>query len=112
MCLTPKGQREAMVAIRRHRLVEIFLVKVMEFPWHDVHDEADDLGAAASPRLLSRMEAMAGYPKRCPHGEPIPNANGLMPVVKDQPLTDIEPPSEFYISRVRTHDPDNAHVFS
>jgi DtxR family Mn-dependent transcriptional regulator len=92
--------------IRRHRLVEVFLVGVMKFGWHEVHDQADDLGVAVSDAVVERMERMAGYPRRCPHGEPIPTADGRMPRVVDAPLSEAEPSSELVISRVNTHDMD------
>ena len=79
MKLTAKGEREALMNIRRHRLSEIFLVKVMGFGWHEVHDEADAMGAVISETIAARMEEMAGFPRRCPHGEPIPSADGVMP---------------------------------
>src|SRR5690606_3365952 len=79
--LTPAGEREALASIRRHRLVEAFLVSVMQFGWHEVHDEADNLGAVVSDEMVNRMEQMAGFPRRCPHGEPIPSADGHMPRV-------------------------------
>ena len=104
--LTPAGEREALTSIRRHRLVECFLVNVMEFGWHEVHDEADTLGVLVSDQVVSRMEEMAGYPRRCPHGEPIPNAEGIMPRVKDSSLNNAEPESDLVISRVNTHDVD------
>jgi DtxR family transcriptional regulator, Mn-dependent transcriptional regulator len=104
--LTTKGEREALMNIRRHRLTEIFLVKVMGFGWHEVHDEADAIGAAISDRIATKMEKMAGFPKRCPHGEPIPTADGVMPTIVDEPLADITPPSELEISRINSHDPE------
>jgi DtxR family Mn-dependent transcriptional regulator len=106
MRLTPIGECEALKAIRRHRLTEVFLVKVMGFSWHEVHDEADDIAPVLSDILLARMESLAGYPKRCPHGEPIPTADGIMPQVIDDPLTEIAAPAELVVSRVHTHDPD------
>lgn len=106
MCLTDVGKYEALKSIRRHRLTEIFLVNVMGFGWHEVHDEADEIGSVLSDRLADRMEELAGFPTRCPHGEPIPTADGVMPVVDDMPLTEVNPPSELVISRVRTHDPE------
>ena len=106
MKLTPKGEREALMNIRRHRLAEVFLVKVMGFGWHEVHDEADAMGAVISEVIAGRMEQMAGYPKRCPHGEPIPTADGHMPEVNDESLSEILPPAELVISRVYTHDPE------
>lgn len=102
--LTPAGEREALMNIRRHRLVEAFLVNVMKFGWHEVHDEADNLGALVSDEVVNRMEAMAGYPRRCPHGEPIPTSDGYMPRVKDAPLSEAAPNQDYVISRVNTHD--------
>jgi DtxR family Mn-dependent transcriptional regulator len=106
MKLTPQGQHEALMNIRRHRLSEIFLVKVMGFGWHEVHDEADAMGAVITERIAARMEDMAGYPTRCPHGEPIPTADGVMPEVHDEPLSEISPPADLLVSRVNTHDPE------
>lgn len=104
--LTPAGEREAVMNIRRHRLVEVFLVKVMKFSWHEVHDQADELGAAVSDAVVERMERMADFPRRCPHGEPIPTADGRMPRVHDTALSEAEPGSDLVISRVNTHDMD------
>ncbi len=107
--LTAEGERQALMSIRRHRLVERFLVDVMGFGWHEVHDDADELGAAVSDELVSRMEQMAGFPRRCPHGEPIPSAKGVMPRVRDYPLNEAQPGSPLVISRVHTHDADKLH---
>lgn len=104
--LTPAGEREALISIRRHRLVERFLVDVMRFGWHEVHDSADELGAVASGIVVERMAEMAGNPRRCPHGEPIPTAEGKMPRVKDVPLNEAQPGSRLVVSRVSTHDAD------
>lgn len=104
--LTPEGEHEALANIRRHRLVEVFLVKVMKFGWHEVHDQADDLGAVISDAVVERMDRMAGHPRRCPHGEPIPTAEGRMPRVHDTPLNETDPGSDLVISRVNTHDMD------
>jgi DtxR family Mn-dependent transcriptional regulator len=104
--LTPAGEREALSNIRRHRLVEVFLVNVMQFGWHEVHDQADELGVAVSDEVVERMERMAGFPRRCPHGEPIPTAEGRMPRVHDAPLNEAKPGSDLTLSRVATHDMD------
>ncbi len=106
MKLTPKGEREALMNIRRHRLSEVFLVRVMGFGWHEVHDEADAIGAAIGEQVAARMEQMAGNPTRCPHGEPIPTAEGVMPEVVDEPLAEVAAPALLCISRVHTHDPE------
>ncbi len=102
--LTPAGEREALMNIRRHRLVECFLVNVMRFGWHEVHDQADALGEAVSDMMVERMEKMADYPRRCPHGEPIPTAEGHMPRVVDFPLNEAEPGRDYVVSRVSTHE--------
>jgi DtxR family transcriptional regulator, Mn-dependent transcriptional regulator len=102
--LTANGDQEALRSIRRHRLVERFLVDVMVFGWHEVHDEADDLGSAISDTLVDRMDEMAGFPRRCPHGEPIPSADGIMPQIADWPLNEATPEQAYVLSRVNTHD--------
>ncbi len=110
--LTEAGEREALANIRRHRLVERFLVDVMGFGWHEVHDDADDMGLVVSDVLVDKMDEMSGYPKRCPHGEPIPSADGLMPRVIDYPLSEVEVERDYVISRVHTHDPHKLRYFS
>lgn len=102
--LTPSGEREALLSIRGHRLVERFLVDVMQFGWHEVHDAADELGAVVSEKVVERMSEMAGNPRRCPHGEPIPTAEGLMPQVVDYLLTDVAIEQDYVISRANSHD--------
>jgi DtxR family Mn-dependent transcriptional regulator len=104
MRLTPAGWREAMLSLRQHRLTEIFLVQIMGFGWHEVHDEADAISPTLTPILMDRMSEMAGHPLRCPHGEPIPTADGRMPIAVDQPLTALTPPAELVVSRIHTHD--------
>ncbi len=106
IALTPTGEYTALMNIRRHRLVERFLVDVMQFAWHEVHDAADELGGSISDRVVDRMEAMAGYPRRCPHGEPIPTREGIMPQVVDYPLSEAEPNLELVVSRANSHDED------
>lgn len=109
--LTPKGEREALANIRSHRLVERFLVDVMGFGWHEVHESADELGAVVSEKMVTRMDAMAGHPRRCPHGEPIPTPDGNMPRIIDYPLTDTDIGDEYVISRVNTHDDEKLRYF-
>ncbi|MDX2137353.1 MAG: metal-dependent transcriptional regulator [Chloroflexota bacterium] len=102
--LTSEGEREALANIRKHRLVEAFLVNVMQFQWHEVHDEADHLGAGVSDVIVERMAKLAGNPRRCPHGEPIPTPDGVMPRIHDIPLSEAETGQEYVISRVNSHD--------
>lgn len=110
--LTAAGEREALANIRRHRLVECFLVKIMGFGWHEVHDDADDLGMVVSESLVDKIDAMSGYPRRCPHGEPIPSKQGVMPKVVDYPLADVAVGKDYLISRVHTHDQHRLRYFS
>lgn len=109
--LTEKGEQEALINIRSHRLVERFLVDVMGFGWHEVHDSADDLGAVVSDVLVKRIDEMTGYPRRCPHGEPIPTEDGFMPRIIDYPLNDVNENQDYVISRVNTHDEEKLRYF-
>ncbi|HXO18372.1 MAG TPA: metal-dependent transcriptional regulator [Thermoanaerobaculia bacterium] len=76
--LTPHGKQLAAHVLRRHRLVELFLVKVMGMDWSDVHPEAELLEHAVSDRLIERMDEMLGHPSVDPHGDPIPDAQGTL----------------------------------
>jgi DtxR family Mn-dependent transcriptional regulator len=76
--LTPAGERLAGLVLRRHRLVELFLVKVLGMSWAEVHDEAERLEHAVSERLIDRIDEMLGRPSVDPHGDPIPTAEGRM----------------------------------
>jgi DtxR family transcriptional regulator, Mn-dependent transcriptional regulator len=110
--LTPSGEREALQGIRRHRIVERFLVDVMRFGWHEVHDAADELGAAVTDNVVNRMDEMTGFPRRCPHGEPIPTVNGKMPRIIDEPLHTAITGATWTVSRVHTHDDTMLHYLS
>ncbi|MDX1437855.1 MAG: metal-dependent transcriptional regulator, partial [Anaerolineales bacterium] len=86
--LTPTGERIAMPAIRRHRLAEVFLVKMMGYDWADAHDLTEILVNGVNDDLEDRMDELSGFPTRCPHGEPIPSREGVMPEVNDRPLVE------------------------
>lgn len=74
--ITEKGKKEALSIIRKHRLAELFLVKVMGLGWEEVHDIAEQLEHVESERFYNRIDEMLGKPKVDPHGEPIPDVNG------------------------------------
>ena len=76
--LTKAGEKLAAMVLRRHRLVELFLVKVMGMSWTEVHDEAELLEHAVSDRLIDRIDEMLGRPEVDPHGDPIPDADGTV----------------------------------
>jgi DtxR family Mn-dependent transcriptional regulator len=81
--LTPAGEKLATLVLRRHRLVELFLVKVLGMSWAEVHDEAERLEHAVSERLIDRIDEMLGWPAVDPHGDPIPTAEGTVARVDD-----------------------------
>lgn len=76
--LTELGHEHAVTMIRRHRLLETFLVQLLGYEWDEVHDEADRLEHAVSDDLVNRVDQVLGYPTRDPHGDPIPGADGLV----------------------------------
>lgn len=76
--LSAAGERLAGLVLRRHRLVELFLVRVMGMSWADVHEEAEQLEHVVSERLIERIDDMLGHPTHDPHGDPIPNAEGAI----------------------------------
>ena len=84
--LTPPGERLAAMVVRRHRLIELFLVEVMGMSWTEVHDEAEHLEHAVSDRLIERIDEMLGHPAADPHGDPIPDPKG---VLERRPLEDL-----------------------
>src|SRR5829696_3443057 len=70
--LTSAGERLALVVLRRHRLVELFLVQVLGMSWDEVHEDAEQLEHVVSERLIERIDEMLGHPTQDPHGDPIP----------------------------------------
>jgi DtxR family Mn-dependent transcriptional regulator len=104
--LTQLGRQYAMMGIRRHRLVERFLVDVLEFGWHEAHDEADVLDKGINQTLEDRIDELMGHPTTCPHGEPIPSREGVMPELHDRPLTVVATGTKGKISRIRTREAD------
>src|SRR5262249_3289097 len=76
--LTKAGEKLAALVLRRHRLVELFLVQVMGMSWDEVHDEAEQLEHVVSERLIERIDEMLGRPTHDPHGDPIPSAEGAV----------------------------------
>lgn len=76
--LTSAGEKLAARVLRRHRLIELFLVNVMGMSWTEVHDEAEHLEHAVSDRLIERIDEMLGRPQVDPHGDPIPDAEGMV----------------------------------
>ena len=104
--LTPEGRLEALKQLRKHRIVEAFLVNTMGFGWHEVHTEADAIGRSITEPLVERMAEMAGKPQFCPHGEPIPTPEGEIADMGDTLVTEAPHHQPLVITRVRTREPD------
>jgi len=103
--LTPRGQQLALHVLRRHRLVELFLVKVLGLDWSQVHDEAEALEHVISDRVLDRIDALLGYPTADPHGDPIPSSNGRVHDPKRMSLANCPVGRPQQIVRVLDQDP-------
>jgi DtxR family Mn-dependent transcriptional regulator len=106
VALTKAGQKLAALVTRRHRLIELFLVQVMGYSWDEVHDEAEQLEHTVSDRLVDRMDAMLGRPETDPHGDPIPNAEGLVKPQKVQTLLTCPLDTTVTVTRVIDQDKD------
>jgi DtxR family Mn-dependent transcriptional regulator len=103
--LTKAGEKLASRVLRRHRLVELFLVKVLGMSWTEVHDEAERLEHAVSERVIDRMDEMLGYPTVDPHGDPIPTAEGTLATRDDADLMTAPLDTALRVARVIDQDP-------
>jgi DtxR family Mn-dependent transcriptional regulator len=104
--LTDRGRREAIRMIRRHRILELFLVEVLGYTWDQVHPEAERLEHAASDELVDRMAAALGDPESDPHGHPIPSPAGHIPAGTLPTLAELEPGDRAVLRRVSDEDPE------
>jgi DtxR family Mn-dependent transcriptional regulator len=105
--LSPSGARTAGLVVRRHRLIELFLVEVLGMRWDEVHEEAELLEHAVSDRLVDRIDAMLGSPATDPHGDPIPGRDGRVrraPLVRS--LATCVEGEAVRVSRVTQQTPD------
>ncbi|MGH3933811.1 MAG: metal-dependent transcriptional regulator [Pseudonocardiaceae bacterium] len=102
--LTRHGRKHAQEVVRRHRLLETFLVRVLDLAWDEVHDEADVLEHAVSDRLVERIDEVLGHPTRDPHGDPIPSPAGRHDEVWGARLDTVAPGTRFRVERVYDRD--------
>jgi len=102
--LTEKGRKQALLILRKHRLTELFLKDVMGLGWEEVHDIAEQIEHLQSERFFDRIDEMLGHPKFDPHGEPIPDANGKLPVHKTFPLSEGLLKKKYKLAGVTNHD--------
>jgi DtxR family Mn-dependent transcriptional regulator len=98
--LTDRGRAIAIAIVRKHRLVETFLVEELGYGWDEVHEEAEVLEHAVSDRFVDALEVRLGRPVRDPHGDPIPAADGSLAPESAVPLTELEPDVRVRIVRV------------
>lgn len=103
--LTPSGRLHALRVIRFHRLAEVFLVEILGYDWADVDETVDKMEHAMTEELANRLEGFLDYPPHCPHGDPIPNMDLELPLVRERPLTTLPVGQSAIISRV-TGTPD------
>jgi DtxR family Mn-dependent transcriptional regulator len=104
VALTSAGEKLAALVLRRHRLIELFLVRFIGYAWDEVHEEAEQLEHVVSDRLIERMDEMLGRPEVDPHGDPIPNSDGLVKQQDAQNLLTCPLRTTVTVSRVIDQD--------
>jgi DtxR family Mn-dependent transcriptional regulator len=106
--LTKAGRNLALRMLRRHRLIELFLVRTLDLTWDQVHEEAENMEHAVSDMLIDRIDEFLERPETDPHGDPIPSADGLMRGRRapTMPLSACQPPSRIRIVRVLDQEPE------
>jgi DtxR family transcriptional regulator, Mn-dependent transcriptional regulator len=101
--LTGKGEKMAIAIIRKHRLWEVFLMEKLKFRWDEVHDIAEQLEHIKSEELIRRLDDFLGRPRFDPHGDPIPDSNGLLNIIKTKPLIQYKTTGAFVFTGVTEH---------
>ena len=104
--LNSSGKKEALKVIRRHRLWEFFLVEKLGMDWEKIHDIAEELEHVRSPELINKLDDFLGKPKTDPHGDPIPDENGVMPVMNQLALKEYPINKKAIVSSVSKQTPE------
>src|SRR5438094_6500376 len=107
--LSPAGEKLAGLVLRRHRLVELFLVQVMGMSWTAVHEEAEQLEHVVSERLIERIDEMLGRPTHDPHGDPIPTPEGTIRTDHLESLLTCPIATPLRVTRIADQDPAFLH---
>lgn len=110
--LTDVGREHAVAMVRRHRLLETFLVQVLGYGWDEVHDEAEVLEHAVSDKLIGRIAEQLGHPTRDPHGDPIPTADGQSHLPAATRLSAAATGRMMEITRISDADPEMLRYFT
>ncbi|TQL03781.1 DtxR family iron (metal) dependent repressor [Cellulomonas sp. SLBN-39] len=103
--LTDAGRAHAVAMVRRHRLLETYLVERMGYGWDEVHDEAEVLEHAVSDRFVERVAELLGHPDRDPHGDPIPGPDGTVHLPDAHPMWEV-PAGPYTVARISDADPE------
>ncbi|WJH23214.1 metal-dependent transcriptional regulator [Pseudarthrobacter defluvii] len=106
VALTESGLRLALAMVRRHRLIETYLVQRLGYSWDEVHDEAEQLEHAVSDTFIERVAAKLGDPKRDPHGDPIPTADGQVLMPRAHLLAELDEGHSGRITRISDDNPE------
>lgn len=109
--LTEKGQKLALSVVRRHRLWETFLDRVLNLAPYEIHQEAEMLEHQTSENLMSKIDEYLGHPKFDPHGDPIPDPAGKFPELDLTLLAYAEPEKNYIISRIQNQSSEIAKFF-
>lgn len=109
--LTDAGAAAAVAMVRRHRLIETFLVQELDYGWDEVHDEAEVLEHAVSDLMVARIDAKLGFPSRDPHGDPIPCPDGTLPPKSGRRLAELAEGMCGTITRISDEQPDLLRYF-
>ena len=104
--LTAEGRRAALRMLRRHRLIEAYLVAFLGYTWDTVHEEAERLEHAVSDTMIERMAAVLGNPTVDPHGDPIPTRDGDIEEVASVPLSDVPAGARVEVRQVEESQPE------
>jgi DtxR family Mn-dependent transcriptional regulator len=104
--LTDAGRTLALRVLRRHRLIELFLVRTLNLTWDEVHEEAENMEHAVSDLLVDRIDTFLGYPASDPHGDPIPKADGTVAGLAGRRLSQIAAGERFRVVRVVEQSPE------
>ena len=104
--LTDRGRAKALRLLRRHRLIETFLLEHLGYSWQEVHNEAERLEHAVSDEFTERLAEMLGHPNRDPHGDPIPAADGTLAPERSSPLSEAPEDGRVRITQVSDANPE------
>jgi DtxR family Mn-dependent transcriptional regulator len=110
--LTDDGVRLALTMVRRHRLLETFLVNTLGYGWDEAHDDAEVLEHAASDHFIAAIDSLLGHPGRDPHGDPIPTGEGVVTHPAAVPLTEAPVAKPLVVERISDADPAMLRYFA